>query len=138
MDRERVRMLVIGAGVNGSVCAAELHRGGFDVTVLARGRRYEELKQQGIVIEDPLKQVRTETIVPVIDRLAPGDVYDYILVAVRKNQLQELLPVLAQNRSACVVFLVNTVLGPEEWSEALGADRVMVGFAFAGGRREGG
>ncbi len=89
------------------------------------------------MIEDPLKQVRTETIVPVIDRLAADDVYDYILVAVRKNQLQELLPVLAQNRSACVVFLVNTVLGPEEWCEALGADRVMLGFAFAGGRREG-
>jgi 2-dehydropantoate 2-reductase len=138
MNRERVRVLVIGAGVNGSVCAAGLHRAGFDVTVLARGHRYEELKQQGIVIEDPLKQVRAQTTVPVIDRLAADDVYDYVLVAVRKNQLRELLPVLAQNRSACVVFLVNTVLGPEEWIEALGADRVMLGFAFAGGRREGG
>ena len=130
------RILVMGAGVNGSVCAAALHRAGSDVTVLARGKRLEEL-QGGIEIEDPLKGTRTVTHVPFVDRLASEDIYEYVLVVVRKNQVGDLLPVLAQNQSQSVVFMVNTASGPDEWIAALGAKRVMLGFAFAGGRREG-
>lgn len=131
------RILVIGAGVNGSVCAAALHRAGYDVTVLARGRRLEELQKGGIEIEDPLKGTRTTTQVPVVDRLASEDIYEYVLVVVRKNQVRDLLPVLTQNQSQSVVFMVNTTTGPDEWIAALGAKRVMLGFVFAGGRREG-
>jgi 2-dehydropantoate 2-reductase len=131
------RILVVGAGVNGCVCAAALHRAGCDVTVLARGERFEELRAGGIEIEDPLKGTRTVTQVPVVDRLASEDIYEYVLVVVRKNQVQDLLPVLAQNQSQSVVFMVNTASGPEEWIAALGAKRVMLGFVFAGGRREG-
>ncbi|MGO8757961.1 MAG: ketopantoate reductase family protein [Terracidiphilus sp.] len=137
MSSESLRILVVGAGVNGSVCAAELHRAGFDVTVLVRSRRCRELQERGIEIENPLNGVRSVTRVPAIDRLDPDDLYDYILVVVRKNQVGELLPALQQNRSPCVVFMVNTASGPEEWIAALGADRVMLGFVFAGGRREG-
>ena len=72
MDKDNARILVIGAGVNGSVCAAGLQRAGANVTVLARGRRYEELAEQGIVIENPIKVTRTVTKVPVINRLDPG------------------------------------------------------------------
>lgn len=137
MSAESLRILVVGAGVNGSVCAASLQRAGFNVTVLARGRRFEELKERGIEIEDPLKNTRTVTRTPVIDHLEPDDLYEYILVVVRKNQVQELLPVLVQNRSPSVVFMVNTASGHEQWVEALGGQRVMLGFVFAGGRREG-
>jgi 2-dehydropantoate 2-reductase len=137
MQGEQLRILVIGAGVNGSVCAVSLFRGGIDVTVLARGSRFEELNENGIEIEEPLKNQRSVTRVPVISRLDRDDIYDYILVVVRKNQVRELLPVLAQNRSPCIVFMVNTASGPDEWINTLGADRVVLGFVFAAGRREG-
>jgi 2-dehydropantoate 2-reductase len=137
MNADSLRILVIGAGVNGSVCAAELQRAGNNVTVLARGRRFEELIERGIEIEDPFKNTQTVTRVPVINHLEPDDVYEYILVVVRKNQVQELLLTLAQNRSPSVVFMVNTASGYEDWVRALGARRVMLGFVFAGGRREG-
>jgi 2-dehydropantoate 2-reductase len=137
MSYDSPRILVVGAGVNGSVCAAELHRAGFNVTVLARRVRFQELMERGIEIENPLNGARTLTKVPVIDRLGPEDIYDYILVVVRNNQVRELLPALALNHSPCVVLMVNTALGPEEWAAALGAERVMLGFVFAGGRREG-
>jgi 2-dehydropantoate 2-reductase len=129
---------VIGAGVNGSVCAVALHRAGYDVTVLARGKRLEELQAAGVEIEDPLKRTRTVTQVPLVGRLESEDIYEYVLVVVRKNQVRDLLPVLTQNQSQSVVFMVNTASGPEEWITALGAKRVMLGFVFAGGRREGG
>ena len=138
MNPDGLRILVVGAGVNGSVCAAALQRAGYRVALLARGRRFEELKERGIEIEDPLKNTRTVTRVPVIDYLAPTDLYEYILVVIRKNQVQELLPVLAQNRSPSVVFMVNTASGHEDWVAALGEQRVLLGFIFAGGRREGG
>jgi 2-dehydropantoate 2-reductase len=102
---ENARILVIGAGVNGSVCAAGLCLAGIDVTVLARGKCYEELQDEGIVIEDPFKNKRSVTKVPVINRLDSNDLYDYVLVVVRKSQVADLLPVLAQNRSPNIVFM---------------------------------
>jgi 2-dehydropantoate 2-reductase len=131
------RVLVIGAGVNGSVCGVALQNAGMDVTVLARGKRYEELRDAGIVIEDPFKNKRSVTKVPVINRLDPNDLYDYVLVVVRKNQVADLLPVLAQNRSPNIVFMTNNLSGPEELIRILGKDRVMMGFVFAGGKRDG-
>ena len=73
----------------------------------------------------------------VIDTLNPDDFYDYILVVIRRNQISELLPVLAKNKSPNVVFMGNNLAGPDEYTNALGKDRVMMGFVFAGGKREG-
>ncbi|HMD86002.1 MAG TPA: 2-dehydropantoate 2-reductase N-terminal domain-containing protein [Terriglobia bacterium] len=138
MKMDNGRMLVIGAGVNGSICATSLHNAGIDVTVLARGKRYEEVRDEGIVIEDPFKNnKRSVTKVQVINRLDPDDLYDYVLVVVRKNQVADLMPVLAQNRSPNIVFMTNNLAGPEELTRALGKDRVMMGFVFAGGKRDG-
>jgi len=134
---DNARMLVIGAGVNGSVCAAALHNAGMDVTVLARGKRYEELRDEGIIIEDPFKNTRSVTKIPTINRLDPDDLYDYVLVVVRKNQIADLLPVLAQNRSPNIVFMTNNLSGPEELTRILGKDRVMMGFVFGAGKRDG-
>jgi 2-dehydropantoate 2-reductase len=137
MELDNARILIIGAGVNGSICAAWLHNAGFDATLMARGKRYEELKRQGVIIEDPLKQSRSVTSVPVIDNLAPGDVYEYVLVVVRKNQVPDLLPVLASNRSPNIVFMVNNPSGPDIYVNSLGRARVMLGFVFGAGRRVG-
>jgi 2-dehydropantoate 2-reductase len=134
---ENARMLVIGAGVNGSICAAGLHNAGIDVTVLARGKLYEEVGDEGIVIEDPFKNQRSVTKVPVINRLDPNDLYDYVLVVVRKNQIADILPVLAQNRSPNIVFMTNNLSGPEELTRIVGKDRVMMGFVFGAGKRDG-
>jgi 2-dehydropantoate 2-reductase len=134
---DNARLLVVGAGVNGSVCAAGLFNAGIDVTVLARGKRYEELRDKGIVIEDPFKSRRTVAKVPVIDRLDPDDLYDYVLVVVRKNQVAELLPVLAKNRSPNIVFMGNNLSGPDEITRILGKHRVMMGAVFAAGKRDG-
>jgi len=137
MITDNARILVIGAGVNGSICAVALYNAGVDVTLLARGKRYEEIREGGIVIEDPFKKTRSVTKVPVINYLNPEDVYDYILVIVRKNQVAGLLPVLASNRSPNVVFMVNNPSGPDEFTAVLGKERVMLGFVFGAGKRDG-
>ena len=137
MKADGARILVIGAGVNGSICASELHKAGVDVTVLARGKRYEELCKDGVIIEHPIKKTRNVTRVPVISALRADDRYDYVLVVVRKNQVRDLLPALAANQSPAIVFMVNNPSGPDEWVAALGGERVMLGFVFGGGKRDG-
>jgi 2-dehydropantoate 2-reductase len=134
---ENARILVIGAGVNGSVCAAGLFNAGIDVTVLARGKRYEELRDEGIVIEDPFKNKRSITKVPVINALSPEDCYDFVLVVVRKNQVADLLPLLAANRSPNIVFMGNNLSGPDEFVKIIGKERVMMGAVYAAGKRDG-
>jgi 2-dehydropantoate 2-reductase len=123
--------------VNGSVCAARLFERGVDVTVLARGKRLAEIESNGIVIENPFSQKRRVAKVRAIGELASGDTYDYILVVVRRNQVAELLPTLAANTSPNVVFMNNNLNGPAEIVAALGPQRPMLGFVFAGGKRDG-
>jgi len=48
-----MRILIYGADVIGSIFAAKLSLSGQDVTVLARGKRFEEISSQGVVIYNP-------------------------------------------------------------------------------------
>lgn len=137
MESATPRILVIGAGVNGSLCAAGLHAAGVDVTLLARAERLEALARDGIVIENPFNQRRTVARVPLTGELAPADRYDYILVVVRRNQVAALLATLAANCSPNVVFMNNNLLGPAEIVQALGRERVLLGFVFGAGKRDG-
>jgi 2-dehydropantoate 2-reductase len=137
MASDNARILVIGAGVNGSVIAERLFERGVDVTVLARNKRLAEIQSNGIVIENPFSQERRVAKVRAIGELAPGDNYDYILVVVRRNQVAELLTTLAANTSPDVVFMNNNLNGPAEIVAALGSQRPMLGFVFAGGKRDG-
>jgi len=137
MASENARILVIGAGVNGSVITARLFERGVAVTLLARSSRLAAIESNGIVIENPFSQKRKVAKVKVIGELAPGDTYDYILVVVRRNQVAELLPTLAANRSPNIVFMNNNLNGPAEIVAALGSQRPLFGFVFAGGKRDG-
>mgnify|MGYP001374583466 FL=1 len=56
-----MKILVYGAGVLGSLYAARLKESGQDVTVLARGKRFDEIEGQGIVLEHALKGTRSVT-----------------------------------------------------------------------------
>ena len=46
-----MKFLFFGAGVLGSLYAAKLREAGMDVTLVARGSRYEDLKKHGVVLE---------------------------------------------------------------------------------------
>lgn len=50
MKIENKRILFLGAGVIGSIYAGKLALPGQDVTLLARGKRLEELQQKGLVL----------------------------------------------------------------------------------------
>ncbi len=137
MSTENAKLLVIGAGVNGSAVITKLVSAGLDAKVLARGKRYDEIKNEGVIIEDPFSHKRTITKVPVINHLDPDDIYDFILVIVRKNQIADLLLVLAQNKSPNIVFMGNNLSGPDEFAKVIDKKRIMLGMVVAGGKRDG-
>ena len=82
-----MRILVYGAGVQGSLYASRLAESGHDVALLARGARLAELRARGILLEDILTGRTTTTVVPIVDRLEPGDAFDLVLIPVRREQI---------------------------------------------------
>ncbi len=135
---KRMKILVFGAGVLGSLYAARLQAAGNDVTVVARGQRYEDIKKYGIILEYFDTGKRKQTRVKVTDRMPVDDYYDFCLVPVRKTQLDTVLPILAANSHIpAFMFMVNTAEGPQAMFEALGRERVLLSFANAGGERDG-
>lgn len=133
-----MKILVYGAGPLGSIFAARLVEGGQDVSILARGQRFLDIREHGIILHDVASGVWTETSLPVVESLAPEDHYDLVLVIMRKNNALDILPVLAANqKTPNILFLMNNARGPGELVEALGGERVLVGFPNAAGYRRG-
>jgi ketopantoate reductase len=132
------KILVYGAGPLGSLFAARLQQGGNDVSILARGQRLAELREHGIVLVDVQTEEQTVTRVDVVEGLAPDDAYDLVLVIMRKNHALQILPVLAANQhTPNILFLMNNAAGPGALVEALGQERVLIGFPNSAGYREG-
>jgi 2-dehydropantoate 2-reductase len=108
------------------------------VSILARGQRLKDLREHGIVLHDVVTGQRTTDQVPVVEELAPDDAYDWVLVVMRKSQVSAVLPALAPNKKTPnVLFLMNNAAGPAEMIQALGYDRVVLGFPGAAGMRDG-
>jgi len=127
-----MRFLVYGAGNIGSLYAARLAQSSQDVAILARGTRLEQIRQQGIELEDGVTGERTTVSPEVVARLDPDDAYDVVLVILPKHRIAEVLPALAANhRTPSVMFFGNNAAGPDAMIDAIGRDRVLLGFPGA-------
>jgi len=133
-----MKILIYGAGVIGSIFSGMIARKGYDVTVLARNNRLEELNNEGLILVNALNNKRMTVQVKTIEVLNENDIYDYVIVVVQNQQIDDILPVLSKNKSPNIVFVVNNPLGYQKWIDAIGRERVMFGFPSAGGVRKNG
>jgi 2-dehydropantoate 2-reductase len=132
-----VKILVYGAGVIGSLYAGKLQAGGHSVTVLARGDRLSEIRHYGLVLQDVVSGGRMAIDVETAERIAADAQYDIVLVTVRRDQLASAVSELKANRSIPnLLFMLNNLTRTESLAEALGRDRVLLGFPGAGGTRD--
>ncbi|UNC91160.1 ketopantoate reductase family protein [Candidatus Contubernalis alkaliaceticus] len=130
--------MFFGAGVLGSLYAARLHEAGTEVTLVARGSRYEDLKKHGIVLEQFNTGERTTTNVRLVDSIPENEYFDVCVVLIQKNQLHDALPALATNpHIPAFLFMHNDSEGPQPMIDALGRERVLLGHVNAGGERDG-
>lgn len=132
-----MRVLVLGAGVIGSVYAGKLREAGHDVVLLARGQRLLDLRESGLILEraDTSGQLRQPVeVVSDVEGQAP---FDLVMVPVRSDQLAGVLPILTDMDDASDVLFFGNYPGRQDaLLDALGS-RVMLGFPAVGGTRVG-
>jgi 2-dehydropantoate 2-reductase len=132
-----MRVLVVRAGVIGSVYGAKLLEAGHAVVMLSRGERLADLQTRGLMLQDGESQLQTRLSVPAVDRLDDTDGYDLALVSVRHEQLAAALPVLTSMRGRPDVLVFGHSSGRRgDVLEALG-NRAVFGFPAVGGIRDG-
>ena len=131
-----MRVLIVGAGVIGSVYAGRLLAAGHAVTLCARGHRLAELEESGLILENAHTGQRVCHNVEVV---GPSDAIslhcDLALVAVQRDQMITTVPLL-QTLRADVLFFGNAAGLVIALTEATGP-RVLFGFPAAAGIRDG-
>lgn len=129
MNVKHKRLLIFGAGVIGSIYALRFRDYGLDVTMLARGKRLETLKRDGLRYNDngTIKHIS----IKLIEELEDNDIYDFIFIPVRYDQAESALTAIRKNKSKTIVTMTNTV-SYNQWLEIVG-DRLLPGFPGAGG-----
>lgn len=130
-----MKILVFGAGVLGCNLARDLFKAKKDVTILARGKWAEEIKNNGLRIKDKFKPRMSISHIPVITELTPDDQYDVIFITLRYTQIESILDILRSNRTKNIVFVGNNVHA-KDLSETLPEKNVLFAFASSAGHRE--
>ncbi|MEO9147641.1 MAG: 2-dehydropantoate 2-reductase N-terminal domain-containing protein [Ginsengibacter sp.] len=129
-----MKILIYGAGVIGSIYAAKLFDAKNDITLLARGKRFESLQQNGVIIREQLTGKKINARIPLAQQLEANDHYDLIIATVRLDQFESVLPVLKNNSaSPLIMFMLNNPENIQAIVDDLKPKHVIFGFPGAGG-----
>ena len=129
-----MRIIIFGAGVQGTLYGVLLARAGHDVTFIARGKRAADLRDRGAATEEVLSGRTDNLRLPVAEELAPDSYADLCFVSVRREQIADVLEDLAAASAiGRIVFMVNHANGSEELFNVLGRKRVVLAFPGAAG-----
>lgn len=126
-----MRILIYGAGVIGSLYAVLLKEAGYETTFYVRGHRLEALQNQGLLYKK--NNIIKKVDIKVIDHLQDNDIYDFIFLTVRENQLYQALKELKSNKSKTIITMVNSIDNYEKWESVVGKGRILPAFPGAGG-----
>jgi len=133
-----LRIVILGAGVQGTVFAVRLAEAGHQVTLIARPDRASKLRDSGATIQDFSTMRVSIARLPVLETLPPELVADMCLVTVRREQIEAVLPILAQASSIPrIVFLVNHANGSAGLRARLGPSRTVIAFPGIAGHQDG-
>lgn len=127
------KVAVIGAGVIGQVYAGRLANSGHEVWLLARGGTFAALSSRGVRLRSGGVTLAPRVSVVDTPEAIPG--VDVVYLAVRGDQVDAALPVLATIRAPVVVTLVNLADRAAAVAATIGVDRVVLGFPGVGGVR---
>lgn len=127
-----MKVLLIGAGVIGTVYGAQLGAAGHVISVLRHPPRTDDIAAHGLVARDVLDGSRAQTHARVVPA-AVADRYDLVVVAVRGDQLAGACAQLtALDGSPAVLFFGNNP-GGRSVIPATVAGQVRLGFPGVGG-----
>ena len=129
-----MRILIIGAGVLGSNLAHSIKKGN-DVTILARNKTYENLKNNGLIIKHKLGKKSVDHF-NVIDKLDENDIYDVIFVVSRFSSLDSIVKIIENNKSKNIVFVGNN-MNAEKYMNIKDKNILFAFFMAAGKKYDG-
>ena len=129
-----MRILIIGAGVLGSNLAHSIKKGN-DVTILARNKTYENLKNNGLIIKHKFGK-KTVDHFNVIDKLDENDIYDVIFVVSRFSSLDSIVKIIENNKSKNIVFVGNN-MNSEKYMNIKDKNILFAFFMAAGKKYDG-
>lgn len=129
-----MRILIIGAGVLGSNLAHSIKKCN-DVTILARNKTYENLKNNGLIIKHKLGN-KTVDHFNVIDKLDENDIYDVIFVVSRFSSLDSIVKIIEKNKSKNIVFVGNN-MNAEKYMNIKDKNILFAFFMAAGKKYDG-
>jgi 2-dehydropantoate 2-reductase len=129
-----MKILLYGAGIIGRIYASKLSETEHTISLLARGKKYEELNRDGIIIRNEITGIKTTVNVPLIRELKHSDFYDLIIVTVRLEQLESVLAELRKNEpSPRILFMQNNPDNIERFKKTLPDKHLFLGFPGVGG-----
>lgn len=127
-----MRILIYGAGVIGSLYAVLFSKvKHVDVDVYARGSRLAALKEKGLCYLDNNGVNLAD--VNIIERVKQENIYDFVFITVRENQIHAVLEELKSNKSKTLVTMMNTLEDYRKWEDIVGAGKILPAFPGAGG-----
>lgn len=129
-----MRILIIGAGVLGSNLAHSIKKCN-DVTILARNKTYENLKNNGLIIKHKLGKKSVDHF-NVIDKLDENDIYDVIFVVSRFSSLDSIVKIIEKNKSKNIVFVGNN-MNAEKYMNIKDKNILFAFFMAAGKKYDG-
>jgi 2-dehydropantoate 2-reductase len=131
-----MKTLIFGAGTLGSLYACLFHRAGKDVTILARNKQYDFIKENGVVLLNEFTGERIVEKVKVTDSLKETDSYDLVIVIMRRNSLKNVFSILSENKNIKnFLFMGNNASGFDEYIKFLPKEKLLFGFPGGGGSR---
>lgn len=138
-----MKVLIFGAGVLGSYLAYALDKAGHEVSLLARGKRLNELREKGLVIVHQKQKKTTISRVQTVEALGQNDAYDAVFVVMQKTQVSAVIPILAANEKCPVFcFVGNNGQAHKTRQQLLDLSQtnpaVLFAFLGVGGRNEDG
>lgn len=129
-----MKILIIGAGVLGSNLAHSLKKCN-DVTILARNKTYENLKNNGLIIKHKFGK-KTVDHFNIIDKLDEKDIYDIIFIVTRFSSLDSIVPIIENNKSKNIVFVGNN-MSVEKYMNIKNKNVLFAFFMAAGKKYDG-
>ena len=127
-----MNVLVVGAGVIGTVYGAQLATSGHTVAVLEHGARTAEIAQRGLVAHDLAGPSVEECSVSVVPD-ASGALYDLVLVCVWAGQIQAATAALRASTVAPAVLVFGNNTSGRSALDVDGGGTAHLGFPGIGG-----
>lgn len=135
-----MNILIYGAGVQGQFLAHALNKRDNNITILARGKTYENLQERGVRLKHFLQKKNSINHFNYISELSETDQYDIIFVTMKYSDFYSVVPVLAKNITQSIVFVGNNT-NPQKLRKTVleqsNTDKnISFGFLMTGGNRD--